>query len=298
MGRDDPEEEDFLGFEDVLNSTPIGATNLDTSQINDEWSNQLHSTILDTTQNKESTTEEISSSEDSATEGISSSQDSTAEGISSQDSGFHSQLTFNGSDLSSSAHLPESQEDVIDNECMLREAELEEAEENDRIQNVENWTEYVTPLLSQAKSRSNFDIQKYGQDILTQFPEVGSELSFHSIMENKRSDFTARNFLSMLMLANTENIEIKNLNKDFNRVSRSDEISITLLTTDMFYEANMDMENIPKRVKKSFTKVDAPLLNILPLGENPIEKSLKICSYMQKDFVDSERRKRSSQRKF
>lgn len=82
--------------------------------------------------------------------------------------------------------------------------QLEEAEEKDRIQNVENWTEYVTPLLSQAKSRSNFDIKKYGQDILSQFSEIGSELSFHSITENKRSDFTARNFLSMFMLANTE----------------------------------------------------------------------------------------------
>lgn len=275
MGKDDPEEEDFLGFEDALSSTPIGTASLDTSQINDEWSNQLSSTILDQTQNNDSTTN-----------------------IYSQDSGFQSQID---SDLSDSVHLPESQEtskSATVDESMLREAQLEEAEENDRIQNVENWTEYVTPLLSQAKSRSNFDIQKYGQNIISQFSQVGSELSFLSIMENQREDFTARNFLSVLMLANTANLQINNLNGDISRPSRSDEVKITLLTRDMFYEANMDMENIPKRVKKSFTKVDAPLLNILPLGENPIEKSLKICSYMQKDFVDSERRKRSSQRKF
>lgn len=259
MGVDDPEEDDFLGFEEEPISTsqpPLETTILETSLNNSE----VDSTLL------------------------------------SQDSGYESQLSVNDSTIN--LNLSESQNTSINSridETMLREAELEVEEENCRTENVENWTEYVTPLLSQAKSRSNFDIQKYGQDIITQFTEIGSELSFHSIMENKRPDFTARNFLSMLMLANTENIQITNLNQDINRPSRSDEIQVKLLTREMFYETNYDMENIPKRVKKSCTKKDAPLLNILPLCDNPIEISLKICSFMQKE---SERKKRSLESMF
>lgn len=239
LGEDDAEVEDFLGFEDQLTSSPLKPLET-TSQNNSENESNVFS----------------------------------------QESGYASQLSFNDSDLSSiNLDLTEShdktQKSIVD-ETMLREAELEEEEENSRIANVENWTEYITPLLSQAKSRSNFNIQKYGEDIITQFPEIGSELSFQSIMDNKRQDFTARNFLSMLMLANTENIKITNLNKDLNRPSRSDEIKLELVTRDMFYETNYDMENIPKRVKKSFTH--APLLNILPLGDNSIQSK----SYMRK----------------
>lgn len=247
MGEDDAEKEDFLGFEDQLISSPL--------------------TPLDTTQNNsviESNTF-------------------------SQESGYCSQLTFNDSDLSSiNLNLSEShdQSSVVD-ERMVREAELEQEEINARIENVENWSEYVTPLLSQAKSRSNFDIQKYGQDILTKFTDIGSDLSFQSIIECTRSDFTARNFLSMLMLANTENVKITNLNKDINRPSRPDEINMKLLTREMFFDTNTDMENIPKRVDKIVTHAPLPnLLNVLPLGDSPVE----LKRYME--------RKRSLERKF
>lgn len=221
-----------------------------------------------------------------------------------QDSGYgSSQLSFNDSDVSL-LNVSESLQDtttinsVVD-ETILWDTKLDEAAEL----RIKKWSEYVTPLLSQAKSRSNYDIQKYGMDIISQFDEIDSKSSFQSIMKNKRADFTARNFLSMLMLANTENIKITNLNKDINKASLPVEVGITLLSKEMFYETNFDMENIPKRVKKSFTEKDAPLLNILPLGDNPIEKSLKICSYMKKDedefhlYVDSETRKRGLQRK-
>lgn len=247
MGEDDAEKEDFLGFEDQLISSTLMP--------------------LETTQNNsviESNTF-------------------------SQESGYCSQLTFNDSDLSSiNLNLSEShdQSSVVD-ERMVREAELEQEEINARIENVENWSEYVTPLLSQAKSRSNFDIQKYGQDILTKFTDIGSDLSFQSIIECTRSDFTARNFLSMLMLANTENVKITNLNKDINRPSRPDEINMKLLTREMFFDTNTDMENIPKRVDKIVTHAPLPnLLNVLPLGDSPVE----LKRYME--------RKRSLERKF
>lgn len=278
LGVDDPEEEDFLGFDEEpilpLETTTVDTTTVDTTTLD---TTTLDTTTLDTTISETS----LNNSELNSSINF------------SQDSGYESQISINDSSLSESQ--PTIIQDSTIDEQMLREAALEIEEENCRTENVENWVEYVTPLLSQAKSRSNFDIQKYGQDIITQFPEIDSELSFHSIMENKRTDFTARNFLSMLMLANTENVQITNLNQDFNRPSRFDEIKLKLLTRDMFYETNYDMENIPKRVRKNFTKKDAPLLNILPLGENPIEISLKICSYMQKE---TERRKRSSESMF
>lgn len=249
MGEDDPEQEDFFGFEDQITSSPL--------------------TQLEATQNNSL----IEPSE------------------LFQDSGYSTQLSFNDSDL----NLSESLQTTINSvdETLIREAELEEAEDNSRIQNVENWSDYVTPLLQQSKCRSSFNIQKYGQEILKEFTEINEEVTFKSIMERKRPDFTARNFLSVLMLANTGNVKIKNCNTDINRPSRSDEIKLQLLTREMFYETNYDMEDMPKRVKKNFTH--APSLNILPLGDNFLEsKKKRSIEFIDSRLDDSQKRFRAT----
>lgn len=78
------------------------------------------------------------------------------------------------------------------------------------VERVSKWHEQLRPILQHSESRNNFDIHALGTDIIGLFPEnnVQHEISFANIMENRDPTYTARYFLSLLLLTNTKNVKI------------------------------------------------------------------------------------------
>lgn len=78
------------------------------------------------------------------------------------------------------------------------------------IERVSKWHEQLRPILQHSEKRNNFDIHALGTDIIDLFPanNKSHEISFANIMENRDPSYTARYFLSLLLLTNTKNVKI------------------------------------------------------------------------------------------
>ncbi|KAG0716131.1 Condensin-2 complex subunit H2 [Chionoecetes opilio] len=73
------------------------------------------------------------------------------------------------------------------------------------------WRKTVTPKLQAEEARTEFDIHRYGSQILGHFPSDGRKqtIAFNQLMVGKDDPReVARYFLSSLMLANSHNIEL------------------------------------------------------------------------------------------
>uniref|UniRef100_A0A182MWP6 Condensin-2 complex subunit H2 C-terminal domain-containing protein n=1 Tax=Anopheles culicifacies TaxID=139723 RepID=A0A182MWP6_9DIPT len=117
--------------------------------------------------------------------------------------------------------------------CNARiEEKMNEAKE--RFDKVSLWHRNLKPILMESEKRTHFDIHAYGTEIIDTFdPNVplGSEsITLEKVLSNKPPHSTARFFLSVLMLANTSNIEINNRNQDPHRLSTTGEIDLRLLS--------------------------------------------------------------------
>ena len=66
----------------------------------------------------------------------------------------------------------------------------------------------IGPRLESVERRNAFDIHAYGSRILNNFSSQRSSVSFNSVVRGQKPEEKSRYFLSMLMLANTENVEI------------------------------------------------------------------------------------------
>ena len=73
---------------------------------------------------------------------------------------------------------------------------------------VAKWHEMIGPRLESVERRNAFDIHAYGSRILNNFSPQRSSVSFNSVVRGQKPEEKSRYFLSMLMLANTENVEI------------------------------------------------------------------------------------------
>ncbi|EFO17966.1 hypothetical protein LOAG_10533 [Loa loa] len=77
---------------------------------------------------------------------------------------------------------------------------------------VQQWEEKVQPLLEEEETRREFNIHQYGTELLEQYEGIGQKKTFAELMENVSAQYDiSRYCLALLMLANTENIEV-----DFN----------------------------------------------------------------------------------
>ncbi|XP_049286429.1 uncharacterized protein LOC125765404 isoform X2 [Anopheles funestus] len=117
--------------------------------------------------------------------------------------------------------------------CNARiEEKMNEAKE--RFDKVSQWHRNLKPILMESEKRTHFDIHAYGSEIIDTFnPAVplGSEsITLEKVLQNKPPNSTARFFLSVLMLANTSNIEINNRNHDPHRLSSTAEIELRLIS--------------------------------------------------------------------
>ncbi|XP_050068362.1 uncharacterized protein LOC126556866 [Anopheles maculipalpis] len=111
-------------------------------------------------------------------------------------------------------------------------ASMNEAKE--RFDKVSQWHRKLKPILIESEKRNHFDIHAYGTEIIETFdPSVplGAEsITLERVLQNKPPHSTARFFLSVLMLANTNNVHISNKNQDALRLSSTAEIELRLLS--------------------------------------------------------------------
>ncbi|XP_055616088.1 uncharacterized protein LOC129762124 [Toxorhynchites rutilus septentrionalis] len=160
-------------------------------------------------------------------------------------------------------------------------------EAKELIEKVNNWHRKLKPILIQSEKRNHFDIHAYGTEIIDSFGMTttteGSLLSapvisFAQIMGNKQQDYTARYFLSMLMLANTNNVQILARNQDSNQLSETNDIELRLLSRKRHHQ---EMESMGEKI---------PCDNTLP-GDGGKTKSVraKKRKRLEEDDVGMER---------
>lgn len=100
----------------------------------------------------------------------------------------------------------------------------EEANRNedycDMVERVSKWHEMLRPVLQNCEKRNNFDIHALGSDIIDLFPEEATEqpkeISFTDIMSDRDQTYTARYFLSLLLLTNNKNVQLKVMHPEQN----------------------------------------------------------------------------------
>ncbi|XP_045582218.2 condensin-2 complex subunit H2 [Procambarus clarkii] len=78
------------------------------------------------------------------------------------------------------------------------------------VKRVNKWRENIMPKLDEEEHRRQFDIHRYGSQVLSHFPENGRKqtVSFSTVAKGVEAWEVSRLFLSCLMLANTYNIEL------------------------------------------------------------------------------------------
>ena len=122
-------------------------------------------------------------------------------------------------------------------------------ESTDLAKRVSKWHEDIKPRLERVEKRGNFDIHKYGSDILGSFPEDERKTTvpFEKVVKGKDKEEVCRYFLSTLMLANTYNIELKHKGDVAKRGAKMEDlpmdgVEMTLLSTRRHFEDLLDYE--------------------------------------------------------
>jgi len=121
-------------------------------------------------------------------------------------------------------------------------------------QRVSAWHNMIGPKLEAVELRKNFDIHEYGSQILGELPdreELGNFKLFTSIVGGCKREEVCRFFLSSLMLANTENVDISSGEKDLadplattlDRLTLAmDQFTLSLLSTTRHHEQLSDFQ--------------------------------------------------------
>ena len=80
----------------------------------------------------------------------------------------------------------------------------------DLAKRVRIWHETLGPKLELVEQRGGFDIHEYGTKVLSKFPKDSRKttIDFCDIGEGNTPEEVSRLFLSSLMLANSQNVEI------------------------------------------------------------------------------------------
>lgn len=93
----------------------------------------------------------------------------------------------------------------------------ESIKSTDLERRVNQWRKTVVPKLQAEEKRTEFDIHRYGSQILSQFPNDGRKqtISFRQSMKGQDDPReVSRFFLSCLMLANSHNVELSTSDPD------------------------------------------------------------------------------------
>jgi len=111
----------------------------------------------------------------------------------------------------------------------------------DLAKRVRIWHETLGPKLELVEQRGGFDIHEYGTKVLSKFPKDSRKttIDFCDIGEGNTPEEVSRLFLSSLMLANSQNVEI-GCSAPKNEALPMDQVSLTLLSTQRHHEHMLD----------------------------------------------------------
>jgi hypothetical protein len=111
-------------------------------------------------------------------------------------------------------------------------------ESTDLAMRVRSWHERIAPKLEAVEKRGDFDIHNYGSKIIDRFG-VGNEgavkarktsYNFKELVVGKTQEEACRIFLSVLMLANTLNVDIKPIKSHPDELMPMDNVELTLIS--------------------------------------------------------------------
>lgn len=154
----------------------------------------------------------------------------------------------------------------------------------DMVERVSKWHENLKPVLQHSEARNNFNIHALGTDIINLFPEDGkpdNEISFRNVIENRDQTYTARYFLSLLLLANTKNVKISVGHPEQNGklLCSKDDLRIKLLSRtrhmDEVNKINEHLEDNVVGLNNINTNVSSNFSNIIDHSEQSTSKGKK-----------------------
>ena len=171
----------------------------------------------------------------------------------------------------------------------------------DLAKRVRAWHENLAPKLELVERRGDFDIHEYGSKILNKFPtdQRKTTLDFCDVAAGTSHEEVARLFLSSLMLANAQNVEIS-CSASKKEFLPMDKVNMTLLTTQRHHEHML--ENIPesqddivkKRRKKAKNTKESRKKNLEAIIESDEEEhGQNRCTgqdQVDQDLIDQEYR--------
>nr|CAB3264225.1 condensin-2 complex subunit H2-like [Phallusia mammillata] len=82
-------------------------------------------------------------------------------------------------------------------------------EETSLAHRVKQWEQSVTPYLVEQEERPEFDIHKYGDEVISAFDNVGEEILFTDIVKGEDRWSICRKFAAALQLANDNNFHLE-----------------------------------------------------------------------------------------
>lgn len=178
-----------------------------------------------------------------------------------------------------SKFLLDCEDDHIENDSMDDQQEENARAEgfSDMVERVSKWHQMLRPVLANCEKRNNFDIHALGTDIIDMFPTEEqsnqTEISFTDVMQGRDQTYTARYFLSLLLLTNTKNVHLKVMHPEQNGtvVCSKDDIRIKLRSrTRHLDEVNkidqhlnadprMNTSNTGQMINTEYDEEDAPI---------------------------------------
>ena len=132
----------------------------------------------------------------------------------------------------------------------------------DLAKRVRIWHESLAPKLEAVEKRGDFDIHQYGSKILNNFPQDGRKttVDFMQVAQGSTPEEVSRLFLSSLMLANAQNIDVQ-CSASKKDPLPMDQVSMTLLSTQRHHEHISDtiplsQDELKRKKPKAKKKLD------------------------------------------
>lgn len=149
-------------------------------------------------------------------------------------------------------------------ETHQRNEEEEERNEEvmcERAAHVSRWHEMLRPILTECEKRSHFDIHALGTDIMDMLPEENqqqpqqpNQISFTDIMNQRDQTYTARYFLSLLLLTNNKNVylNVKHPEQNGDVLCSKDDITIKMRSRTRHHD---EVNKMDKHLEESTIRV-------------------------------------------
>jgi len=131
---------------------------------------------------------------------------------------------------------------------------------------VAKWHEMIGPRLETVEKRNAFDIHAYGSRVLNNFTPQRTEVSFDSVVRGQKGEEVSRYFLSMLMLANTENVQISTLEGTDPQLGM-DNVMIKLLSTARHHQQLQEFQPLSQAGDDTNVENDEVLADVSKRGE-------------------------------